>query len=138
MNLATDRGLGGALPRLTLTSEPPSLMESTICHGSALLTCNAMGIPFVFLWVLNNTPIAEYSFDLNHSYPQNLSVRAFVDFPSLVQVTNAYLISTGIVNLTSTWSVPDVSVISGLSIHCEDSIQTKSNLVIVNDVQGKS
>ena len=125
-----------AAPELTLTSEPPALMENTIiCQGPVVLTCDTTGIPLVFQWVLNNTPITEYSFDFRDMYPQNLSIIPFEGIPSLVdskfQVTNATMVSTGLMDLTSTWIVPDISILNGLSVRC-GSIQIKSNAVIPN------
>ena len=106
-----------------------------------MLTCDTTGIPLVFQWVLNNTPIAEHSFDFRDLYPQNLSIMPFEGIPSLVdstiQVANAATVSVGTINLTSTWSVPDISVLNGFSIRC-DSILIKSNTVIVSVMyQGK-
>ena len=106
-----------------------------------MLTCDATGIPLVFQWVLNNTPITEYPFDFRDSYPNSLSIMPFEGIPSLVdstvQVINAITVSAWLMNLTSTWSVPNISVLNGLSVRC-DSIQIKSNTVIASVVfQGK-
>ena len=118
-----------AATHLVLTSRPFS--SGTFCPGPAVFTCNATmtSIEGVLYWSLSNIRISEYSFNSRDRYPLNLTLTSPNNIHiNLIQVVSASVTQNrSIIEVVSTLSVSDVSVLNRMSLHCEDRFQ-QSNI----------
>ena len=120
------------MPSLILTSVSSS--SEPYCPGPVLFTCNATDISTVFRWRLNDTIIAEYTFQfMNRRYPLNLTVESsLINAIQVISVTSN--LSRNSISIISTLRVSAVSVLNRSSIYCEDSLQQRSNVANISVV----
>ena len=127
---------------LLLISEPSS--SEPFCQGRVQFTCTGTKISFVLNWVVNGSVFATYSFASTHTYPFPLNpVPPTSTFPPgvVVNVTEAALSPniTNSIDITTILVVSDVSVLDRSSLHCEDSVQFRSNVTNVEvDFRGEN
>ena len=116
---------------LVLTSEPSS-SSGPFCQGHVQFTCTCTGLPFILNWALDDSIFATYSFASTHTYPFPLPPDSSFPLGVVVTVTDAVQIpNTNSINITTTLNVSDVSALNRSSLHCEDSIQSGSNVINV-------
>ena len=113
------------MPSFVLTSDSPG----PFCQGPVVFTCNATNIAVVLHWVMDDVRISSYTFNPMDTYPLNLTVTS--SLPAWIQVTSASF-NVYTINVVSTLSISDVSVLNGSSLHCEDQLFVESNSTDVN------
>ena len=90
-----------------------------------------MGDTSVLLeWTLDDVVISTYIFMSGHDFPRNLTVMMTALQIDSIQVVNASQVGLGI-NIVSTLSVSDVSILNGSSLQCRDSLNHESNVIDV-------
>ena len=99
---------------------------------------------FVLNWVLNGSVFATYSFSSIHAYPFPFVPEPLTSSfpPGVVVNMNDATLSPNIANsidITATLDVPDGLILNRSSLHCEDSLAFRSNVinVQVSDFHGE-
>ena len=120
-----------AEPFLNLTSSSTLKLEP-FCPGPVVFTCNGTGISVVLNWKLNGNTISMYTFRTSHVFPQSLAVLSPSHQIDSVQVVSAAVQagSNGL-DIVSTLSVTDVSILNGTSLQCADQLLRESNVINV-------
>ena len=93
-------------------------------------TCVGTATGILFHWTLDGVRISTYVFDFGHEFPRDLFVRSTSLIDS-IQIVNASLVGSGI-NIVSTLSVSDVSILNGSSLLCQDTLGHESNAIAFN------
>ena len=98
-----------------------------------MFTCTGTGITIVIEWRLNNNSvISVYRFERGHTFPRNVPLLPEAPVPDnavVVQVTNATEnVEARTINITSTLSVSNVSILTGSVLHCQDGLEDRSSL----------
>ena len=90
-----------------------------------MFTCTGTGTSIILEWQLNDSVISIYIFEFAHIFPQ--SVPLTPQAPAVViQIISAHINVGSTVNIVSTLSVSDVTIVNGSSLYCEDGL-TRSN-----------
>ena len=116
-----------------LTSSIGSQLSGEYCPGSVTLICNAFGIRYSLIdWYINDTLLAQYSFNSGDFFPSIVMVRssilnAVAEISSL-SVTNSLFTFE---NFTLSVDLDDLLPFQGQNITC-GTITERSNIFNIN------
>ena len=114
---------------LSLTSRPQS--SGVYCPGPVTFTCVGTEIGTLF-WVVNDRTLAAYAYRSDDEFPMTLPL---ISTPAgaIVQITDASS-EMNLLNVTSTFTVDDVTVLNGSSVQCEEAaIESNVIRIFVSD-----
>ena len=90
--------------------------------------CKGTEIAIVFEWQLNNSNIVQYTFNDSHSFPRSVPVDS-LSYPGVeIQIVDATRTGS-LINICSTLTVNDISLLNGSSLHCADVIGNPNRMI---------
>ena len=110
---------------LSLTSTP-----YTNCPGPVNFTCVGTEVTSTLFWLVNGSQVAAYGYSSRDDLPEDLDIEPPLDGVTAV-ITEVDRTTNTLFNITSIFSVSDVTVLNGSSLQCEDS-NNASNILMIN------
>ena len=115
----------------SLTSSPFSM--GSFCERPVNFTCIGSEVTASLFWILDDgMVIADYAFR-STDFPVSLSINIPIQGVT-AEVTDASVVSTGIIDIVSTLFIEDVSVLNGQSVHCESGSGNPGNKLNISIV----
>ena len=127
--------VSGTQSSLILTPSYSSSVPGTFCPGPVQFTCVGIATSVILEWTLEGVRIGTYIFHFEDEFPQDLSVMWTSLQIDSIQIVNASQVGLGI-NIVSTLSVSDVSILNGSSLQCQDGLGHESNAIVFNVIKG--
>ena len=82
--------------------------------------CKGTEVAIVFQWQLNNSNIVQYTFNDSHTFPRSVPVDS-ISYPGVeIQIVDA-TVNGSLIDICSTLTVNDISLLNGSSLHCVDA-----------------
>ena len=107
------------------------------CPGRPVsFTCVGTEITSSLFWLVNGSEVADYGHKAGQEYPFVLDIDSPLDEVTAVITDVDGPTNNNLYNITSIFSVSDVTVLDGTSLQCEDS-QDASYPLIISLLMGK-
>lgn len=105
---------------VTLTSNQPHVLGTFCRPGPVEFTCEGIDMTSGNLfWFVNGTLVANYGFLEGQTFPISLQIISPLDgVTAIIESARAH---QKFFDITSIFSVNDVSTLNGLPLHCSDS-----------------